>query len=444
MRPQNPVIVIPGITASELRDEYPVRPESVWSAILNHDFERICQHPEDLRYEAKEPARVRADAVFPLVYGDLVAELRHNLARKADEPVPVFPFAYDWRQPLRLVVQQLAGFVQEVVDRTKLLRHYATSDWFDEPKVDLVGHSMGGLLITGYLAEFGKKSQVGRVATLGTPFQGSYEAPIKVLTGTSSIGGGEQNSREREAARITPALYHLLPNFAGAVRDADGKEVDLYDIDAWQPGVLETLAEFVRLLAARPGSVADRKQQARALLQSMLDEARQYAERVRKFRLADAGLDVSRWLCVVGVGEKTRVALRQSRVGGKVRFELAGSDRRDDWEKGAYEDHGGKALETGDSTVPYRGAVPPFLGKEHLVCVRPSDFGYWEMRDRLLATAAGFHGALPALNLAQRLVVAHLRDAVAGDNHWARPSPELPREMAWQPPIRGLAKNLKW
>ncbi|MCC7063782.1 MAG: alpha/beta hydrolase [Planctomycetes bacterium] len=211
MRPQNPVIVIPGITASELRDEYPVRPESVWSAILNHDFERICQHPEDLRYEAKEPARVRADAVFPLVYGDLVAELRHNLARKADEPVPVFPFAYDWRQPLRLVVQQLAGFVQEVVDRTKLLRHYATSDWFDEPKVDLVGHSMGGLLITGYLAEFGKKSQVGRVATLGTPFQGSYEAPIKVLTGTSSIGGGEQNSREREAARITPALYHLLP-----------------------------------------------------------------------------------------------------------------------------------------------------------------------------------------------------------------------------------------
>jgi hypothetical protein len=48
------------------------------------------------------------------------------------------------------------------------------------------------------------------------------------------------------------------------------------------------------------------------------------------------------------------------------------------------------------------------------------------------------------LNLAQRLVVAHLRDAVAGDNHWARPSPELAKVADWQPPIRGLAKNLKW
>src|SRR5690606_30075332 len=103
----------------------------------------------------------------------------------------------------------------------------------------------------------GKKARVGRVATLATPFRGSFEAPIKVLTGTSSIGGGEQNSREREAARITPALYHLLPDFDGAVVDEAGKPVDLHDAAAWQDGVVETLAEFIRLTAARPPKTSD-------------------------------------------------------------------------------------------------------------------------------------------------------------------------------------------
>ncbi|MDA1252241.1 MAG: hypothetical protein O2820_23810, partial [Planctomycetota bacterium] len=76
---QNPVIVIPGITASELRDEYQVKPENVWSAVVNHDYERITLHPDDVRYERNEPARIRADAVFELPYGELIAELRHNL-----------------------------------------------------------------------------------------------------------------------------------------------------------------------------------------------------------------------------------------------------------------------------------------------------------------------------------------------------------------------------
>src|SRR4051812_21236229 len=89
---QNPVIFVPGITASELRDEYPVKPETVWSAVLNKAWDRICLHPDDVRYELQEPARVRADNVFSAVYGDVIDELRHNLTDRADRPVPVFPF----------------------------------------------------------------------------------------------------------------------------------------------------------------------------------------------------------------------------------------------------------------------------------------------------------------------------------------------------------------
>ena len=60
----NPVIVIPGITASNLRDEYAVSPEAVWSTLFNKSYDRLVLHPEDIRYEMVEPARVAADSVF--------------------------------------------------------------------------------------------------------------------------------------------------------------------------------------------------------------------------------------------------------------------------------------------------------------------------------------------------------------------------------------------
>ena len=50
----NPVIVVPGITASSLRDEYKLAPEVVWSAILQKEYRRITLHPSDLRYELED------------------------------------------------------------------------------------------------------------------------------------------------------------------------------------------------------------------------------------------------------------------------------------------------------------------------------------------------------------------------------------------------------
>jgi hypothetical protein len=94
-----PVIFIPGITGSALRDQYPVDPEAVWSPfkLVVKAYERITLHPSDTRYELIEPARATADQVFGLVYSEFIEELRHNLSPQADQPVPVFPFAYDWR-----------------------------------------------------------------------------------------------------------------------------------------------------------------------------------------------------------------------------------------------------------------------------------------------------------------------------------------------------------
>jgi len=99
----NPVIFVPGIMGSALRDEYPVSPETVWSPfkLLVKAYDRVTPHPSDTRYEVQEPARVVADQVFDIIYSEFIEELRHNLSFRADEPVPVFPLRMIGDSPWR-------------------------------------------------------------------------------------------------------------------------------------------------------------------------------------------------------------------------------------------------------------------------------------------------------------------------------------------------------
>lgn len=431
----NPVIVVPGITASNLRDEYAVSPETVWSTLFNKSYDRITLHPDNIRYELLEPARVAAESVFSMVYGPLIGELRHNLADRGDEPVPVYPFPYDWRQPLEIVESRLEAFVSEVIARTRLMRHYHRARYGEGGKVNLVGHSMGGLVIAGYLERLGRKAPVEKVATLGTPFRGSLEAPIKVVTGTASLSEETRpDSREREAARLTPALYHLLPSFEGALVTDPELPDNLYNVGTWQQGVVDTLAEFIRLHGLRSGSKGQRTQWAQELLGDMLGVAKAHRARVEGLRLTPSrtGVAPDGWLCLVGVDAKTRVRLQVQRLRGRPVFNLTGKDRANLWGDKDPQNW----IQTGDGTVPYLGAEPGFLERKRLVSLRPDDFGYWEVKDRALLKVAGFHAMLPNLNLAHRLIASHFRGR-PGRGLWARPAPGVSADE-WLPPIPGL------
>ena len=417
---QNPVVVVPGITASDLHDQYPLDSEHIWSMVFNKDFERIALHPDDLRYEAVEPARVVVGGSFP-IYNDLVRALRHELSPRADRPTPVFLFPYDWRRDIRDTAKLLGDFVQEVLSRTRLLKHYANPEGL---KVDLVGHSMGGLVITEYLAQAGRSADVGKVATLGTPFRGSVEAVVKITTGMSLLAGSEPKEREREAARVTPAVYQLLPWFSGAAfRLEGGPVIDLFDPANMQASVCASLEEFVRLYSVHTPA-SDRKARAEALLTELLDGGRAIRNSVEAFRPHQAGMTRSDWLAIVGIGEDTRnsVAVEQRPNGHRfviddAQFQSEIATRR-----------------TGDHTVPLVGAIPPFLPESHVVCVMRSDLGRFELRDKLLVSLGGFHSLLPKINLVQRLVTKFLRPSYGG-RVWGR---RLPRLRSWNPPIDGL------
>ncbi len=430
----NPVIVIPGITANYLRDDYTVPPETVWS-VLTKDYERASLHPDNVRYEAIEPARVQPDQLFEVVYKELIDELRHNLSPTQDQPVPVFPFAYDWRQPLKDTELQLKAFVDEVIARTRLLKHYdADAAWKAAPRVNLVGHSMGGLVIAGYLEHYKGAAQVGKVATLAAPFRGSFEAVIKIITGTANLGGSVPSSREREAARLTPAIYHLFPSFAGVLLPAPpGLPPTFFDPAIWQPSVLETLREYVRLHGL-PSAQTD-IERARTLFSDLLRDARDHRTRVENFTLPQANLVPADWLCVVGVDSETRVQMHVELNAGVPNFVLSSDDRANQW---APPDPVA-SRRTGDGTVPFEGAVPAFLSEDNLVCVVPDDFGSWEITNRAILKLSGFHGILPAMDMLHRLIVLHFTGLTdTHGNVWGRAAPGVTN---WQPAVPNLLRR---
>lgn len=234
---------------------------------------------------------------------------------------------------------------------------------------------------------------------------------------------------------MTPALYYLLPSFDKGMK-VDGEPADaaiLFDPNMWQPSIVGTIEEYIRLRGLTPEA---RQEQARDLFASFLAMAGAHRERIDGFRLPDVGLDNGDWLGVVGVGATTRVQLEIVQRDGTLGFAFRSSDRQDSWES---ENEGERRL-TGDGTVPFEGAVPLFLNLENLVCLSPDDFGYWgEIGDRLLAKAAGFHGMLPNMNVLHRLIVRHFtgRPDPHG-NTWGRPAPGV---EVWDPPIEGLTKK---
>ncbi len=428
---QNPTIVIPGITGTSLHDDCPLNTRDIWTMVLQKDYQRIALHPDDLRYETIEPAHVYPGRLFT-IYNDLIEALRHDLSPKADKPTPVFAFPYDWRRNVKDTAEELDEFVEEVIARTLLLRHY---DGFEHRrKVDLVGHSMGGLIITEYLHKFGHRGRVGRIVTLGTPFLGSLEAIVKLTTGLGNLSGSKPSERERESARTMPAIYQLLPAYKNAVITAQNRSISLLKAENWQKSILESIQEYVRLNSVKHyKTAAERKLRATEILSQLLENAKMLQDSVRNLDLNAAGLKTADWLAIIGIGEKTLIQLAIEGLPDNPRFLIIEDRYEDEWQ-------GNKSsIRTGDGTVALEGALPPFLEANQAVCVCKNDFSLFEFSDQFLGAFTTFHALLPNLNLAQRLTLKHLRPDFRG-NLWGR---RVPAEASWNPPIKNLVKKEK-
>lgn len=297
-----PVIIIPGLTGSELVNQK--TGEIVW-------FKAPRSKDDDLRlpisanFSRNRDNLVAGDilrSIKPVgilpridVYGSLVDAFKESQGYheefwdtptvKGDEKA-IYVFPYDWRLDN---VENARLLIRKIVDlKAKLKR--------PELKFNVIGHSMGGI-IARYAAMYGDADlpagnrrsvptwagakHFNRVVLMGTPSEGSALSLSSMINGTA-IGGLNinlpfvQNISKFDVFTI-PSSYQLLPapgTFQVIDENFEPLNVDLYDPRVWTKYGWNTIddkgfpAEF---------NVAERRN-ATAFFSGMLARAKHFHE----------------------------------------------------------------------------------------------------------------------------------------------------------------------
>lgn len=250
---QPPVIFIHGVLGSKLKDidtQKDLWPGTV-SRLLFHDYADIAF---DVNPETLEPLPSKAvayeisdGAAGKDFYGKIVRTLSetggYKLSKAGEKVNPkqknYYVFHYDWRQDNVKSAQELCDFIEQI-----------RKDYNDpDLKVDIVAHSMGGL-ITRYYLRYGKQDVIGdndfdqklnmhgadrvrRVILLGTPNLGSVKTLNLFIQGVD-IG---IHSIGTETLASMPSLYQLFPHpLVEWIVKSDGAPLDrdLFDVNIWR------------------------------------------------------------------------------------------------------------------------------------------------------------------------------------------------------------------
>jgi pimeloyl-ACP methyl ester carboxylesterase len=247
-----PVILIPGVLGSRIVDER--QGSEVWPGstlhLLTGSKQALALPFDPKTLQPLEDGRV-AHGLFEAVlnsdfYGAILRTLRRSggfvpgkLGEHADPKVRrYYVFAYDWRQDNVTTARRLDGLIEQ------LRRDY------DDPtlKVNVIAHSMGGLVVRYYLRygtvdalegegafpiNMSGAAKIGTVVLLGTPNLGSVSLLQSMILG-HQVG---LTRVEPEVMATMPSVYQLLPHpLTDWSVDPSGKDLDLdlYDAMTWK------------------------------------------------------------------------------------------------------------------------------------------------------------------------------------------------------------------
>lgn len=241
-----PVVFVPGILGSEL-----VGPDGmhVWlnlrNALGHHDLALPLALPfSESRDKLRPAGLLGVDRALPRLFGfteyaDFMA-LLEGAGFRRDRP-PQQPgashhvFTYDWRRDLVESARLLHEALEQLAD----------SRGQPDLRVNLVAHSMGGLLARYYL-RFGTAEpggpvtwagarRVRRLVLVATPSAGGVPALDAILNGNRV--GFSYATLASEVIERMPAAYQLLPPAgAPALIDPHGEplDCDLHDPATWE------------------------------------------------------------------------------------------------------------------------------------------------------------------------------------------------------------------
>ncbi len=275
---RNPVIVIPGVLGSKLRDGESGR--VVWGAFggeyadpETEDGARLVAlpmaegRPLSELHDSVSPdgvldsVRIRLLGV-PLESQAYVYILKtlgvggyrdESLGREGTVVYrpghfTCFQFSYDWRRDNSENARQLGEFIREkrAYVQAELLRRHGVRR--DDLKFDVIAHSMGGLLLRYYL-EYGEQPLPQDGSAPRVTWAGAEHVARAVFVATPNAGSADALTNLADGVRFSwvlprydaavigtfPALYQLLPRARHrALLDAGGAPLDPLDPATWE------------------------------------------------------------------------------------------------------------------------------------------------------------------------------------------------------------------
>jgi len=229
---RRPLVFIPGIAGSKLTGNGQTgangNQEYLWPTIEPQDIRALNLHAfvSDIKAVGivldYDPffAGIGREIVYGPLMNYLVQDLQYrefNFAERPErmtnnylleQPWPekptLFTFPYDWRQRNSSHVDTLHDYISQI------------RQLHDGAKVDVIVHSMGGILLRQYMLTSDYALGINKVITIGTPCWGSPKALYRMLTGEFypyKIIDIPNRAEMKAALRSMPSTAELLPPF---------------------------------------------------------------------------------------------------------------------------------------------------------------------------------------------------------------------------------------
>lgn len=199
----NPIVFIPGAFGSELGYKQNGSFVRLWPGVdqlLVDSVQDLRKLPDGSDYKIPKQSG-------PIVKKVLTKDVYQNfLERLTSQGYQVYTFPYDWRANITASAQKLKEKVDQIKQETGV------------DKVDLVAHSLGGLVAMEYLRATtlqGVPPSVGHFVSIGAPYLGTPEAFRALRYGRGLTGLGRLLLNTYDSKRIahnSPAAYHMLPS----------------------------------------------------------------------------------------------------------------------------------------------------------------------------------------------------------------------------------------
>ncbi len=234
---RNPVIIVPGILGSYLNDQ---NGNEVWPSISTMIVDPWDTYLNKLVLPVDGVPTTGSSTMVPTdifrgilnqdFFQGLIAELENN---GYQENKDLFVFPYDWR----LNIDYLAGSGAANDPNTLANKIQAILNQTHADKVEIVAHSMGGLIVKRYLEAFGTSS-VNSFIDIATPHLGAPDA-FKILSygddlDFNYLGIGLNSQRVYYISQNFPSVYQLLPSkeyFGSNDANYNAYLADIYDYD---------------------------------------------------------------------------------------------------------------------------------------------------------------------------------------------------------------------